>query len=401
MLKPAEAKSSFMSSLGLLLIVVAWPLFSGILAGVLAAIGFESLELVALALAILWLGLFVWLVVKLWKIAPEVGVTPWAFLWIFLPMAGIFIIGMLFLEPLKYIADNKPAGERLPLTWSLLKESWDLFTKNIKTITKTSIYFLYIFLAVGVYSALSVLWSPLSLIAFFVILAAMMAFAWVMIKLIFVMNRLDDGQSLKGDEQQLASGKFWSSIWVMLLSFFISTGPLVALGVIAFLFLLASFLPFIGGTGAELTDMVQVLQDNLGVLIGGGSIFAVLFIASWIWMIYKSIQYSQALYTLLIDGKFSMESLKESVRIVKQRWWGVLWKNQLLSTVTAIMSYVMMFIAGILLLIPIFLFKNSAYEDSISELLNQLLTGLIYMVIMPYTLMFGIKFYKALKKSAK
>ncbi len=401
MLKPAEAKSMFMSTLGLLLVIVVWPLFSGILSGVLVAIGFESLELVVLALAIIWLGLFVWLIAKLWKVAPEAGVTPWAFLWLFLPVVGVFLIGMLFLEPLKYMADNKPTGERLPLTWSIIKDSWKFFFSSLKTTVTTSIYFLYLGLILGVSGALVGLWAPWGALHFLISLAAMFASLWISIKLFYVVLRLDDGKASKGDEKNLATKKLGQYVWVAALVGLITAGPFLLILIVGGLFVASSLLPFIGGTGAEISNIAEMLQNNIGALLSGGIIFAILFIASWIWMIYKSVQYSQAIPALLMDDKTGMMALRESSRIIKNRWWGMLWKNQLWGMVVGAATFALLMAAGLVLAIPIYFLRSSGYAGSINELMSQALQGGIQVILMPLTFIFIVKLYKVFKKTAK
>jgi hypothetical protein len=401
MLKPAEAKSLLTGSLGLLLAIALWPIFSGILAGVLAALGFESLGLIALALAIVWLGMFVWLIVKLWNIAPHVGVTPWAFLWLFFPVGGIFIIGMLFLEPLKYIADNKPAGDRLPLTWVVIKDSWKFFFSSLKSTVNTSIYFLYLGLALGVSGALVSLFPLWGVLHFFIALAAMFASLWISIQLFYVVLRLDDGKAPKGDEKDLATKKFGAYVWVAILVTLITAGPFFVILIIGGLFAMSSFLPLLGGSGTEITSVLELLQQNIGMLIGGGVVLGILLVGSWIWMIYKSIQYSQAIPALLMDEKSGMAALRESARIIKNRWWGMLWKNQLWGLIVGGATFALLMAAGLILAIPVLLLKSSGYAGAINELLSQALQGGIQMVLMPLTFIFIIKIYKAFKKTAK
>ncbi|MBD3281950.1 hypothetical protein GF391_04365 [Candidatus Uhrbacteria bacterium] len=400
MLKPAEAKQKFMSSLGLLLVIVLWPLLSGIIAGVLSYIGFESLDLITLILAVIWLALFIWFIVMLWKIAPEVGVTPWAFLWIFLPVVGVFLIGMLFLEPLKYIADNKPANERLPLTWDLIKQSWKDFFASLKTTINTSIYYLYIGLALGVSGALVGIWAPWGIGHFLLAIASMLASIWISIKLFYVVWRIDDNKSPKGDEQQLATQQLWPYIGVVLLVALITAGPFLLILLVGGMFALSSLLPLLGGTGAEMTAMIDNLQANMNVLLGGGIVFALLLIASWVWMIYKSVQYSQAIPALLADAKSGYQALKESARIVKNRWWGMLWKNQLWGLIVGAATFALLMAAGLVLAIPLFFLRSTGYAGVANEVLSQALQGGVQMLLMPLTFVFIIKLYKAFKKTA-
>jgi len=400
MLKSTDAKSMFMSTLGLLLITIFLPLFSGIVAAILFATGFKSVEFVSLALALVWLGLLIWLIVKLWKIAPEVGVTPWAFLWLFLPFAGVFIIAMLFLEPLKYTADNKPTSERLPLTWVLIKDSWKQFIGTFKLTINTSVYYLYLGLILGISGALVSFWPLWGLLHIVITIVALVAYFWITVKLFYEVLHLDEGKKLKGNEQNLATKKVGQYIWVGILIFLITAGPFLLLLLIGVAFAITSFLPILGGTGAELPTIMESVRDNLGLLMGGGIIYLLLVLVSWLWIIYKSIQYSQAIPALLADGHDGYFALKESARIVRHRWWGMLWKNQLWGMVISVASFAVVAVAGIILMFPIMMLKNSGYVAPVSELLNQAFHGAFQMLLMPLTFVFIVKLYKAFKKTA-
>jgi len=166
-------------------------------------------------------------------------------------------------------------------------------------------------------------------------------------------------------------------------------------------FALSSLSPFVGGSGAEITNTLQMFQNNAGVLLGGGVVLGLLFLASWVWMIYKSVQYSQSIPALLMDGKTGMMALRESARIVKARWWGMLWKNQLWGLVIGAATFAVLMVAGIILAIPVFFLSGSSDVDSLNELLSQALQGGVQMILMPLTFAFVIKLYKAFKKTAK
>ncbi len=257
MLKPQEAKTMFMSTLGLLLVTIFLPLFTGVVAAILSATGFKNVGMVALALALVWLGLLIWLIVKLWKIAPEVGVTPWASLWILLPFSGIFFVGMLFLEPLKYMADNKPVGERLPWTWALIKESWTVYYPSLKNTIRVSIYFLYLSLALGVYAALVQMFPLLGILQLFVSIGFWLGFAYFFIKLFFAVWEIEDGKKFN---EEAVKNNYLSFIWVSVLSFLIIAGPFFLIMIISGLFALSLFIPVLGGSGAEVSNLIQLLQ---------------------------------------------------------------------------------------------------------------------------------------------
>lgn len=400
MLKPEEAKSLFRTTLTILITNIVWPLIAGIAAGV-AAVMEMSMGLVSLTLVIIWLALLIWLIVQLFKAAPHAGVTPWAFLWLLIPVVGVFLIGMLFLEPLKYIADNKPAGERLPLTWSLIKESWKFFYSSLQQTIKTSVYFLYVALILGLSAAITILWTPWTILHGLLGITAALATLWIGIKLFLEIAALESDKNVSGKESSQASSLFGSYLWVTILVALITIGPLLLVLALFFMFSLSSIIPALGGSGAEMTNLIDSLRNNVVLLVGGGLIGMVLFVCSWIWAIYKSIQYALAIPALLVNQNKGMAALQESARVIKKRWWGMFWKNQLWGIVVGGLTFVLMLVAGIIMVLPALLLKSGKSATIFSELLAQGAQGAIQMLIMPLAFIFIIKLYSAFKKTAK
>ncbi|MFZ6015781.1 MAG: hypothetical protein ACOYUZ_05535 [Patescibacteria group bacterium] len=399
MLKPEEAKKLFRTSLAILIANLVWPLFAGALTGIAAAANM-SMGLVGLTLGVIWLALLIWLIVQIFKIAPHVGVTPWAFLWLLIPVVGVFIIGMLFFEPLKYAADNKPAGERLPWTWELIKETWNFYVKTLRITIKTSVLVLYILLVLGLSTLIGMIWPFWWLVHVPLNIIAGLAMMWVTIKLLLETIQLEAGKQLTGREKEQTNQNFGSYFWISILMYLIIGGPFIVL-VIIFMMSLAGIAPALGGTGAEMTNVLEYIETHTYLLLGGGVIAIVLVIAAWIWAIYKSIQYTLALPALLVDKVKGMAALKESARIIKNRWWGMLWKNQLWGIFVGGLTFVLMLAAGIVLSIPSMLFQGGKSAQLFNSLLSQGLQGAIQMLLLPLALAFVVKLYYAFKKTAK
>jgi hypothetical protein len=401
MLKPAEAKQALMSNLGILLVLVFWPLFTAVISGILNIIGFESTWMIGLALVLIWLGALVWFIIRLWKLAPELNVSPYASLWLLLPFVGVFFVAMLFLEPLKYISDNKPAAKQLPLTWSLIKESWKLYNTNFKLLIKSAVGFIYLGLILGASAGLASVWTVWSIMHLVISILSIFATMWISIKIFFTAAQLDEGKTPSGNETQLANKNFWRYFIVGLLVIIITIGPFATILVLAGI--AATFLaaPMFGGDPTMASNALQSLQDNMVLLVGGGSLFAILFLASWVWMIYKSIQLSQAVPALLLNGQTGMSALRESSRIIKNRWWGMFWKNQLWGYVIGMGYFVLALAMGIIIVIPIILIQFTDYAAPLTEIFDQVLGGALQMVLAPLAFIFMIKLYRAFRKTAE
>ena len=150
----------------------------------------------------------------------------------------------------------------------------------------------------------------------------------------------------------------------------------------------------------SVNNFLQFLQDNKALLFGGGSLLALIFLASWVWMIYKSIQLSQAIPALLLDGAMGMNALKESKRIIKNRWWGMFWKNQLWGYVISLAYLVLAVTLGLILFIPLLLTQSIDSMTPLIEVFDKILDGFLQTLLAPLAFIFIIKLYKSFQKTA-
>jgi hypothetical protein len=223
MLDVTTAKKTFRQTLALLLVTIFWPIVMGLFLIIAAIISEQSVTAVSAIFSIAWLVLFVWLIVKLWKIGPQVGVSSWGALWLLFPVLGIFIVGMLFLEPLKYIADKS----NLPLTWNLIKDTWHEFNKYLKPSINSAMWLLYGSLILGAVMLLSAIW-PIFYALYAIAAAGYIALTlWVSMKIFLAMYNLDTDGKVKGDEGKISLKNFWSMIWIAILTILIVAGPVV------------------------------------------------------------------------------------------------------------------------------------------------------------------------------
>ncbi|MBU2566198.1 hypothetical protein KKG46_01415 [Patescibacteria group bacterium] len=400
MLNAIEAKSAFRKNLLLLLAIILWPIVAVIIYGIAYAVGFSAHVLLGFGMAGLWLVILILLILSLWKVAADIGVTPWAFLWILLPFSGPFLIGMLFLEPLKYKGDDLPASKQLPLTWGLIKETWAFTYKNYQTLIKTSVWILYTFLGFGISGALASVWLPFSILHFFVIWIVFGLILYFVIKLFIEAMTLEAGKKLNGLEGTAAKVYFGPTLWVAILAFFIPLIPMFILAIFGLMLTLSQISPLIKGTSQEVGTLLMLVSHNVVAAVIFGVLFVVLFVSAWIWAIYKFNTYGLAIPALLVDDFHSTAALKESERIIKNRWWGLFWKNQLWGIVLqgAMMLVVMAItiIMGIILVI----FRNSGFQEPLTAFLSNAMNGVIYMLVSPLIAVFLVKLYKAFSKSA-
>ncbi len=403
MLNPTEAKQALMSNLGILLALIFWSLLTIIVFSVLNIIKFEGAWMIGLALALIWLGAFAWYIIRLWKLAPKINISPYASLWLLLPFVGIFITAMLFLEPLKYISDNKPSSKQLPLTWNLIKDSWQIYKVNFKILIKSAIGFIYLGLILGASAGLATVWPLWDMMHLIISILSIFATMWIGIKIFYTVAQLDEGKTPSGNEAQLANKNFQQYFLVSLLVILITVGPLAIAIILISIIGISVVNPIFGIFVVSLTSVnnfLQFLQDNKALLFGGGSLLALIFLASWVWMIYKSIQLSQAIPALLLDGAMGMNALKESKRIIKNRWWGMFWKNQLWGYVISLAYLVLAVTLGLILFIPLLLTQSIDSMTPLIEIFDKILDGFLQTLLAPLAFIFIIKLYKSFQKTA-
>lgn len=401
MLDQTQAKLSFRTTLSLLLAAVFWPVVAAFITSLLALVGVKNLGLVLVLMSVVWLALFVWLFIKCWKLAPEASTTPWATLWLFLPFFGIFIVAMLILEPIKYLADNKPIDKQLPTTWKLIKETWKFYTENFKASIKISLFFLYTYIVVGAIMAVVAYFRPLWVNIFPVILVIPLSVmsAWITLKLLRHTADLESGQLL---EPLKDSGrKLLSFVWIFIEMIGIGAGPLILVNIIFSL----TFVMIVGWS-AFFKDATEIIRTiSLGAsaitLILAIFVWGVLILASVAWLIYKTAVWNSfAMPTLILQDKKGIAALKESDRLAKHRWWGLYWKNFMSGLVFG--GYSMLISLGMsvaaLVLTAIFQALNMGYI--FTEFMGQALNGVVQMIIMPLLIVFTIKLYRAFLKTA-
>lgn len=401
MLDAPQAKSLFRTNLSLMLLTVFWPLIAVLVALTAAVASFDGIGYLVALLSLIWLGLLVYIIVRFWRSAPEVGVTPWASLWILVPFSGVFFVSMLFLEPLKYIADAKPQDRRLPLTWPLIKESVAFFFKNFRILLKTSIWLLYISLTLGISTVITLQWPLFAIVQLLLYVAVIFLSLWLSMKLFAEIATLESGGSLTGQEGAEAKKNIWSYLWVTILMMLVVLAPLLITVVLTLVGIFAA------GSASEMVRGLLNAESSglgLGAVVGifiGGSILAIMLIFSYIWIIYKSNQFAFTLGSFILEGKRSMEALKESTRLVKGRWWGTFWKNQLMGmTVGLVAVIIMQALLGTLLAVIAIAAPKGLVGQTISTLLATGVQGAMQMVLIPLLLSFQVKLYRAFKRTA-
>lgn len=416
MLQPDQAKTTFRNILIWLGVAIFWPMLAIVIATLLGIADFNYMNLALIALGLIWLAIYIWIVIYLWKLSPEVGITPWASLWYLAPWLGTFLVGMLYLEPLKYIGDNKPQEKRLPATWGLIKDSMVFSIKNFKKFSKTAVWYLYVALGTSLSAVLALFFTPYFFIHFLLMIGMVVFTAWVTIKLILEIAALDNAHEPQGDESETSKKSLVEYFALTLLIMVITAGPLIASVVVSLILMAGAGLGLSLANGDSSAGLLQMMANSALPLIVVGLIFAVLFIASVIWAIYKSTQYAFALPALILEdrpqidnpagrGAFKMasDSLTKSTGWVKNRWWGVFWKNQMFGMTFGLGLVIVVQILSVAIIAATTLFfKDSALGgQAFTTILSGMLQGGLQMVMMPVALAFQIKMYKEFKRTAE
>lgn len=403
MIDKNQAKSKFRLILSLLIIGFFWPII-GLVLGLAADLaGLGNMGIIVLVLTFAWLGLFVWLFIELWKGASGVGVTPWASLWVFFPIIGPFLVGMLILEPLKYAADDKPENKRLPYTWSLIKDTWLTYVDNFKTSLKVSHWFVYLFTALGALTGLTSYFKPdwVPLAAGILMIPVVIGSLWISLMLLKQQIALENKETpildIKTNNRDL-----WSYLLIVLLTTLIAAGPL-------FLSVIMIMIPIFAGSWSDVITMMQMGDiDSFSSLIPslGTAILSlvglVLMFPAWLWLIYKSTIWNNLTMPLFVTEKIKgYNALKTCETMARHRWWGLFWKNQMSGLIFGgytLMISLGMNVAGVILGMML---KSFNQGPVIAELLGNALNGVVQMITMPLLIMFTLKLFRAFRRTSE
>lgn len=394
--------SRFQKTLVLFLTTLIWPLIGGGILAFLSGIGIPGLKATGILLALIEIGLILWLCLTFWKLAPEVKTSPWATLWIFFPVWGAFITAMLFLEPLKYQSDKKPTSKKLLLSWPLIKETISQYMEILPKAIKTSAWFIYLAFITGVTGILGIVWPFLNPLTVLITAVTMIFGFWVTIKLFIEIADLEAKKTPSKKTGDFAKKNFLSYIWVLILNMFFVFG-------IPLLLLLSTALigAILGLSGLHvLSQLTEGTLETLGmtqILQGAGLLLLMLVMAvgAIIWAIYKSNALTFAIPSLLLDEKRGMDAVRESTRIVRKRWWGVFWKMQLWGIFFGAATIALGIAIGIILSLIQALSAKIPYGEMISFLFSNLAQGTLQMLLLPIALLFVIKLYRSFKRTAE
>jgi len=414
MLQPEQAKKRFRNILLWMLASLVWPVVALMVVAVMGMFGVKSLWITMGIAGLAWLAIFVAMVVSLWRTAADVEVTPWASLWVLVPWMGYFLVGMLFLEPLKYMYDGKPADKKLPGTWGLIKESFKFAYADLKPASKTTIWYVYLALATGVSASLTVIWMPYAIVHFFVVLALAVFTAWVSIKLFLEISARESGNAPKGDEGELSKRGILPYFVTAFLTMLITVGPMFAAILVSLVIVTIAGIGISAMSGTSSPNMLGILAAGAIPMLMVAGVFIALFFASMVWAVFKGNQYAFILPVLFLEGgyaqagtpnkghfKVSSETLAESARIVKNRWWGVYWKNQLFGlTVGLSVGVLLQLVVMLLIAVMNATIGNKLALNVSATLVSNVFEGVMQMALMPLGFAFQLKMYRAFKRTA-
>ncbi|MBU1348839.1 hypothetical protein KJ781_02105 [Patescibacteria group bacterium] len=248
--------------------------------------------------------------------------------------------------------ENTPKA--LPGAWTLVVEAWKLFTSTWNASVKTSIYFLYVGLAVFAAALLTKLHGAFAFLEGIVGLVAGVAVVWISIQLYQTMLNLEGGK------RPLAPAEASKKAWTIFLPFF----------------------------------LVSIL---VGLATLGGII---LFILPGI---YLAIAFSFSQMILVDKGTRGTQALAASRALVRGRWWETFWRllvggivfGLLIGLVVGIPTGILGGIAG-----PEAM--QTGYGRQIDPVVNGTIMLIHYVVqaaFMPLMVGFTVKVYRALQKT--
>lgn len=402
MIDKNQAKSKFRLILILLIVGFFWPIIGLVLGLIADFAGLGNTGVIVMTLTFVWLALFVWLFVELWKGASGVGVSPWASLWVFFPVAGIFLVGMLILEPLKYTADDKPENQRLPYTWSLIKETWLAYVDNFKTSLKISHWFIYLFTALGILTGLTSYFIPdwLPWVVFSLMIPIAIGSIWISLMLLKQQISLENKElpvtNLKNNNRDLLS-----YLLIVLLMILIAGGPL-------FVAITLVIAPIFTGSWNDVATMLQMGDiDSFSSLIpslgtaGLSLIGLALMPPAWLWLIYKGTIWNNLAMPLFVTENIKgYNTLKTCEKIAHGRWWGLYWKNQMAGLIFG--SYALMISLGmnVAAVIVGMILKSMNLGPAAAEVLGNTLNGVVQMITMPLIILFTLKLFRAFRRTS-
>lgn len=239
----------------------------------------------------------------------------------------------------------------LPGANALIVDTWKLFTSTWNASVQTSVYFLYVGLALFAAALLSKLHPAFAILQGFVSLAAQVFVVWISLRLIMTMLNLEAGKKpmAPADESRKAWSLFWSMLWVGIL-----IGLAIFAGTILFI------LPGI----------------YLAVALCFGKI-------------------------ILVDQNIrGTQALAASRALVNGRWWGTLWRMIAGGVVFGIpFAVILCALMGIVLAIVGERALTAAVPDPLIPGAVNLLGYVMLAAFMPLMMSFEIKLYRALQKT--
>jgi len=243
----------------------------------------------------------------------------------------------------------------LPGAWQLIVDSWRMFTATWNQTTQITIWFLYVGLAAFAVSVLAKLNPWAALLDIPVQIAAVIVSLWCGIRLFLALLNLVDGKPV-GD---------------------LKTGATQAWGM---------FLPMV---------LVGLLQ---GLVIFGG--FIVLIIPG----IYLSVALAYAQLAYVDQGVRGWQALSFSRELVRDRWWGVFWRNLTSSLVMGLgLSLIVLLVLGIFGLAAgpeqFFAMADPNNEDPLLSGATSLLDSILQAAFLPFILGFQVRMYRVLQKT--
>jgi hypothetical protein len=208
----------------------------------------------------------------------------------------------------------------------ILDSTWDFYTKNFKTIMKVTVWFFLI----SLFTIMGSILSPAGNAQFLIeqdlltlghklgmiisILAPSIGTGivsiWIFLSLV---RTIDELQTKKRSDLKAVSKKSWKDFFPYLIMSFLR-GVIFIIPTLAVLPGLVLIVASIGLSGGIGFSGFAIALTILGAVTG-----IILLALFWVWFSFPG-------YEMVLEGKGIMQSLKESKRLVKGRFWPVFWR---------------------------------------------------------------------------
>lgn len=277
----------------------------------------------------------------------------------------------------------------LPGAWSLIKDSWALFTKTWSTTVKYSAWFvlsglhvlLFLFIPGGVEANAG--WF------LFTALLLGLLLLWPVAMVYQVAFAVEADKHVTSKTTEDAPRRAVSILWIGILKFF-AFAAVMLLPMIVLIF--------------KLVTQTQEAQSTAAVLIGTALLFLLISIPFLLGVIYLGIRLGFSELALFGADTRGRAALVESWKLTAGKFWAILWRQIAAGVVFGLLILVVLWIAVLI----VELIAGSAVTASLSvggsnteagDVIASILSSFVQAAVLPLMVIYQVKLYRALEKS--